>query len=196
MLNKLVELINSNVPEAKAQHINAEIGTSSIQIEASAILKVAEFIKDNKELSFNVLEVISGVDFTEYIEVNYMFANFDVNAPRDLIIKLRVTGRVSPEVLSITSVYESANFQERECFDMLGVEFTNHPDPRRILCPDDWEGFPLRKDYMPPKYYNGMEIYPEHKMNIEDREFIVRQKEMIKQEKAAAKAKAAEAAVE
>jgi NADH-quinone oxidoreductase subunit C len=195
MLNRLVELINQNISEANAQlqsPAEAEAGDSSILIEASSIYKVAEFLRDNQELSFNVLQVISGVDYTEYIEVCYMFCNFDMAAPRDAIIKLRVTDRIAPSVDSIVSIYAAANYQERECYDMLGVTFNNHPDPRRILCPDDWEGFPLRRDYLAAKYYNGMEVYPDHKMNMEDREFIVRQKEILKAQKAAAAAAAAE----
>lgn len=195
MLNRLVELINQNISEANAQlqsPAEGEAGDSSILIEASSIYKVAEFLRDNQEISFNVLQVISGVDYTEYIEVCYMFCNFDMAAPRDAIIKLRVTDRIAPSVDSIVSIYAAANFQERECYDMLGVTFNNHPDPRRILCPDDWEGFPLRRDYLAAKYYNGMEVYPDHKMNMEDREFIVRQKEILKAQKAAAAAAAAE----
>ena len=84
-------------------------------------------------------------------------------------------------------VYSAANWQERECYDMLGVRFKNHPDHRRILCPDDWEGFPLRRDYEAAKSYRGMEIYPDDKMNFEDREFAQKQKELEKAEKEKAK---------
>lgn len=105
-----------------------------------------------------------------------MLANFHVDDHRDLILKTRVSDRIDPRLDSVCSLWPAANYQERECYDMLGVSFNNHPDHRRILCPDDWQGFPLRKDYVAAKYYNNMEVYPDNKMNFEDREFIVRQK--------------------
>jgi NADH-quinone oxidoreductase subunit C len=98
---------------------------------------------------------------------------------RDLILKVKITDRVHPTVDSIVKLFAAANFQEREVYDMFGIKFNNHPDMRRILCPDDWQGFPLRKDYVAQKTYNGMSVYPDGKMNMEDREFIVRQ-DMIK----------------
>jgi NADH-quinone oxidoreductase subunit C len=130
-------------------------------------------------MPFNALQVISGVDYVEHLEVCYMFAHFDIENPREVILKVKLTDRVNPEVESIQGVYAAANFQEREVYDMFGIKFSNHPDLRRILCPDDWQGFPLRKDYIVQKYYNGMEVNPDHKMNFDDREYIVRQ-EMIK----------------
>lgn len=184
MLEKLVELINANVPEAKAQLIKVEAETmqSSILVESAAIYNVTKFLKTNSELPFNALQVISGVDYTEYLEVNYIFAHFDNEAGRDLILKVRVADRINGNVDSIVELYPAADFQERECYDMIGVRFNNHPDHRRILCPDDWEGFPLRRDYVAQKDYNGMEVYPDDKMNMDDREFIVRQKMIKKQQ--------------
>lgn len=178
MLNQLVDLINKNFQSAGAKIVKPEVGDSAIEIQASELYKVVEFIRDNNELPFNALQVISGVDYLDHIEVNYIFANFDPKAPRDLILKVRLTDRLNPELESIEKIYLAAPFQERECYDMFGVKFKNLSDHRRILCPDDWVGFPLRKDYMAPKFYNDMEVYPENKMNIEDREFIVRQKKI------------------
>jgi len=181
MLNQLVDLINKNIPDAKATLLSAEDSKcdSSVLVEASAIFKVASWLRKNTEMPFNALQVMSGVDYVEHLEVCYMFAHFDVESPREAILKVRLTDRVNPVVDSITGVYPAANYQEREVFDMLGVKFNQHPDLRRILCPDDWQGFPLRKDYITQKFYNGIEVNPDSKMNFEDREYIVRQ-EMIK----------------
>ena len=190
MHNELVALINKNVQGASAvvnTPVDAKCDTT-ITVDAAAIYRVIEFMKTNKETPFNALQSISGVDYMTHMEVCYMMANFDVNAPHEVIVKLKLTDRVNPNVDSIVKLYAAANFQERECYDMFGIKFNNHPDLRRILCPDDWQGWPLRKDYVAQKMYNGMEVYPDSKMNFEDRDFIVRQ-DMIKKAQVAAATK-------
>lgn len=186
MLNQLVELLNKNIAGANATaHIpEDEKLDGSVTIEASTIFAVASFLRSNKEMPFNALQVISAVDYLDYFEVCYMFAHFNIEDPRSVILKVKLTDRVSPALESITSIYAAANFQEREAYDMMGITFKNHPDHRRILCPDDWVGFPLRKDYVYPKMYNGMEVFPDSKMNFEDREFKARQDMIAKAQKA------------
>lgn len=187
MLNKIADLINKNIQGANAT-VNVAADPkcdSSISVEASTILQVTKFLRSNSEMPFNSLHVISGVDYVEYMEVCYMMTHYDLTEPREFILKVKLTDRVNPNLDSIVEVYAAANFQEREVYDMFGITFNGHPDHRRILCPDDWEGFPLRKDYVAQKMYNGIEVYPDSKMNFEDREFIVRQN-MIKQAQKAA----------
>jgi NADH-quinone oxidoreductase subunit C len=176
MLNELAQKINSAVSGANAT-VNTPAETkadSSITVEANQIYAVAKFLKDSG--SMNALQVISGVDYVDYLEVVYIFASYDLENPSQLLLKVKLTDRENPNVDTITDLFPAANFQERECFDMLGVKFNKHPDHRRILCPDDWEGFPLRKDYVVQKVYNGMEVNPDSKMNLDDREFAARQK--------------------
>jgi NADH-quinone oxidoreductase subunit C len=188
MLKEITDLINAAVPAAKAQAIEPEDAKlhGSVLVEATALHATVAFLKNNTQRPFNVLQVISGVDFTEYLEVNYMLAHFHLENPYEMILKVRLTDRVNANVDSIVDVFAAANFQERECYDMLGVRFNNHPDHRRILCPDDWEGFPLRRDYVAQKTYRNMEVFPEGKMNMGDREFIVRQDMIKKAQEAAA----------
>lgn len=180
-VNKVAELINKSVSGANAVAVSPEDKKldGSVVVEASKIFAVVEFLKTNKEMPFNSLHVISGVDYVEWMEVCYMMTHYDLENPRQFTLKVKLTDRVNPTVDSIVKLYAAANFQEREVYDMFGIKFNNHPDLRRILCPDDWQGFPLRKDYVAQKDYNGMEVYPDGKMNFEDREFIVRQ-DMIK----------------
>lgn len=176
-LNQLASLINKNISGANAvANLPADAKLDgSINVEASHIYKVAEWLRTNNEMPFNALQAITGIDWMEYMEVCYVLAHFDVTTPRELILKVRVTDRVEPKVDSIMKVYPAADWQEREVYDMFGIKFNNHKDLRRILCPDDWQGWPLRKDYVAQKFYNGMEVYPDAKMNFEDRDFIVRQ---------------------
>jgi NADH-quinone oxidoreductase subunit C len=181
-LHKLADMINQSVSGANATAFIPEDTKKldgSVNVEPSKIYSVVEFLKTNKELPFNSLHVISGVDYVDYMEVCYMLTHYDLESPRQFILKVKLTDRVNPALDSIVKLYAAANFQEREVYDMFGIKFNNHPDLRRILCPDDWQGWPLRKDYVAQKFYNGIEVYPDSKMNFEDREFIVRQ-DMIK----------------
>jgi NADH-quinone oxidoreductase subunit C len=181
-VNKIAELINKNVSGANATAFvpeDTEKLDGSVTVEASKIYAVVEFLKTNKEMPFNSLHVISGVDYVEHMEVCYVLTHYDLENPRQFMLKVKLADRVNPTVDSIVKVFAAANFQEREVYDMFGIKFNNHPDLRRILCPDDWQGWPLRKDYVAQKDYNGMAVYPDGKMNFDDREFIVRQ-DMIK----------------
>ena len=186
MHNELATYINQRVPTANAQVLAPveNVGDSSILVEAKTIYNVLDNLKNHPRYPFKVLQVISGVDYIEHIDVCYMLATFDPHASAEIIVKARLFDRINPEIDSVVALYKAANFQERECFDMFGVKFKNHPDLRRILCPDDWQGFPLRKDYAAAKYYNGMEVFPDDKMNNEDREYIALsgkdQEELIK----------------
>ena len=178
MHSEWVEYINSHVDGAGAVAHIAELGDSSITVNTEKIFEVCKSLREGTH-QMNVLQVISGVDFPEEgnIEINYILASFAKNT--ELILKVKVPrgdGKELPKIQSVCSVWKSANFQERECYDMLGVEFEGHPDLRRILTSDDWEGYPLRKDYVVAETYNGMEVNPIEKMNIGDREFGARHK--------------------
>ena len=179
MLDNLVKELQSKFPGSKATlHAPLEnVGNGSIEIEANALRDVCLYLRDHPDYQFRVLQVISGVDYVEHLEVCYMLANFDLNRSLEIILKVKIKARLNPSLETVSDIWPAANWQERECYDMIGVEFKNHPDHRRILCPDDWEGFPLRKDYVAAKYYNGMQVYPDHKMNLEERSYIINSKE-------------------
>ena len=121
----------------------------------------------------NVLQCVTGTDYEDRIEVSYIIASFTKNS--EVIIKAKLpktSSEATVAIDSVCSVWKSANFLERETYDMLGVVFTNHPDMRRILCPDDWEGYPLRKDYKVQEVYNDMVVDPPEKVNKADHNFF------------------------
>lgn len=103
-------------------------------------------LKGHDELRFNYLRNVSGVDYETHMEVVYHMIGLD--SKLEAAIKVR-TDRDAASVQSATPVWATANWNEREIYDLLGIDFPGHPDLRRIMMPDDWVGHPLRKDYEP-----------------------------------------------
>ena len=101
------------------------------------------------------LELLGGVDYKDRLEVVYVVYSMEHRHRYTLKCPL---ARETPSVPSVESVWSVANWHEREAFDMFGIVFEGHSDLTRILCPDDWEGYPLRKDYEFPKSYQDMPV--------------------------------------
>lgn len=116
-----------------------------LTVERSDLFNTCKVLKENEKLEFDYLMCISGVDYKEYFEVVYHF--YSMKYGHKLTLKVKID-RMNPEVDSVTSIWKTADWYEREAFDLLGIRFLNHPDLRRILLPADWgEVYPLRKDY-------------------------------------------------
>jgi NADH-quinone oxidoreductase subunit C len=98
-------------------------------------------------LSFDFLSFVTSIDWKTHFEIVYYLTS--TLHKHKLVIKVKVDERVNPEVPTISTIWPAADWQEREVFDMMGVKFQGHYNMRRILLPDDWEGYPLRKDYAP-----------------------------------------------
>ncbi|TNF03770.1 MAG: NADH-quinone oxidoreductase subunit C [Deltaproteobacteria bacterium] len=161
--------INAAVSGANAEHVAAEVGDDTIFVASEKILDVCKYLYSAEGMEFNVLQVVTGTDYEDRIEVSYVLASFINNLELILKVKLpKASKDATPELESVCSVWKAANFLERETYDMVGVIFKNHPDLRRLLCPQDWEGWPLRKDYVVQKVYAGMEVNPAHKINTAD----------------------------
>src|ERR1017187_6412285 len=117
----------------------------TLEIAPAKIVSVCGFLKYDQE--FVRLSTVTAVDrypAEPRFEVVYHLHSVERN--QRVRLKCRVAG-VDPEIESVTSVWRGANWYEREVFDLFGIRFLNHPDLRRIMMPDDWEGHPLRKDY-------------------------------------------------
>ena len=182
MHNQLAEKLNTLVSGSNAVVNTATVGDSSITVEAEKILEVCNTLKS---IGFNVLQAITACDYTDRIELTYILADFTKNLEVLLKVKLpRGDGlgnnrETLPKINSVVSVWNAANFQEREAYDMIGVNFIGHPDHRRILTPDDWQGYPLRRDYVVQEKYLDMVVNPPGKINTEDHFFGKKLKEQI-----------------
>jgi NADH-quinone oxidoreductase subunit C len=121
------------------------IGQLSVYVDGQRIVEVCDFLKSDAETSFNYLSDLTCVHYpdrrTEPFEMVYNLFAIEANE------RVRLKVRTKDNVDSVTGVWPSANWLEREVFDLFGVRFNNHPDLRRLLLPPDWEGHPLRKDF-------------------------------------------------
>ncbi len=182
MHNQVVEFLNKAVPGANAivNELVANVGDKSVTVDSAKIKEVCEALKTSPEFQMNVLQAVSAVDYADRIEVNYILASFIQNTELILKAKLpRGDKNNLPKINSVVSVWNAANFQEREAYDMMGIEFVGHPDLRRILCPYDWDGFPLRKDYVVQEKYLDMVVDPPGKNNTDDQMFGKRLKQQM-----------------
>ena len=173
MMDQLTSYLQHHHPRCHPQARSGEVGDPVLFIEPEELVPVCQSLKNDEPWHFNVLQVITGTDWEEHLEVSYILANFIHN--KELILKVKLPKPPLPDlprVASLCPLWASANFQERECYDMIGVRFEGHPELKRILCPyDDWEGYPLRKDYKVQDKYLNMEVNPPDKMNSEDHYF-------------------------
>lgn len=117
---------------------------------------ISLFLRDEENLQFDYLSSISGVDYDDdSLAVIYNLYSF-VHRHK-LMIKVFVS-KNEPIVKTVSDIWATANWHEREAYDLFGIKFEDHPDLRRILLPDDWEGHPLRKDYKVQEFYEGMKV--------------------------------------
>ena len=140
-------------PEQIKQDIEAKLPGTTITVEGTNLIvlkehwfEVAKFLKTHPEYSLDYLSSVTGVDYKEYLEVAYHLYSLEKKGG-PLAIKVR-TDREKGFVPSVTPIWRSAEFQEREAYDLVGIHFEGHPDLRRILMWDEFQYHPLRKDYV------------------------------------------------
>lgn len=130
----------------------------ALEIDHDLILQVCLLLHENEQTYFDSLSCLTGIDNAP--EVNTMEVVYHLySIPYDLHIALKVTmEREKPEVESVASIWKTADWHEREAYDLLGIIFRGHSDLRRILLPADWEGHPLRKDYVEQELYHDIKV--------------------------------------
>lgn len=131
---------------------------SRLTLPAEQILPVCEFLWKNPATYFDSLSCLTAIDQgPEAGKMEVIYTLYSI--PNHLTIHLRVIlDRSSPTISSVSSIWRTADWHEREAFDLLGIQFSGHPDLRRILLPEDWEGHPLRKDYVEQSKYHGIQV--------------------------------------
>jgi NADH-quinone oxidoreductase subunit C len=138
---------------AKVEEAFEQAGELTCQVHPDAILETLMLCHSDGELKYEMLADQSATHYPAAKDFDFSIVYHLTSISRSKRLRLRILVKEGQEVDSATQIYPSANWMEREIFDMLGLRFNEHPDLTRILCPDDWEGFPLRKEY--PTLGNG-----------------------------------------
>lgn len=150
--------IDNRIRERFTEEIGTFTGEATdpfLTVKPEKVLALAEFLATDGELAFDSLMCLSAVDYPATIVVVYHLHS--MKKLHKFVLKTEVP-KENPRLPSVANIWRTADWHEREAYDILGVRFDGHPDLRRILLPDDWEGHPLRKDYKAPQEYRGMKV--------------------------------------
>ena len=120
----------------------------TINIESTEWRRLAEHLKNDPELAFDYLFCITGVDWKTHLTMVYHLSS--TIHRHTIVVKAKIADRNNAAIESVYNIWATAELNEREAYDLFGINFTNHPDLRRLFLTDDWVGYPLRKDYEDP----------------------------------------------
>jgi NADH-quinone oxidoreductase subunit C len=123
--------------------------TIDLSVKPAAVAEVCRYLRDREGAPYEHLASLAGVDYGEELGVTYHL--YQMGQPARAIVRVRLP-REGAALPTVSDVFPAANWKEREASELFGITFEGHPDPRKLLLPEDWEGYPLRKDY----------VYPDH----------------------------------
>ncbi len=143
-----VALSGGDVAKRIGEHLPdavAEFDETAVFVRGEHVLDVARFLKETPGLEFDYLNSITAVDYPQYFEVVYHLISIKNN--HSIVLKARCHQRDNPRVTSVVSLWQGADFQEREVYDLMGIAFDGHPNLKRMFLWHGFQGYPLRKDY-------------------------------------------------
>lgn len=153
-----IAVLRERFGEQVVLSVDEKATPQAIVVDAGELHQVCLELYKNEKTFFDMLSCITGIDNgpeAQTMEVVYNL--YSIPFEQSLMLKV-VLDRANPSIDSVSDIWKTADWHEREAFDLLGINFTGHPDLRRILLPADWEGFPLRKDYKHQEYYRGIKV--------------------------------------
>ena len=173
--NAIADVLRGAVPGAQVDP-SPSIDMPVLYVDRESWPAVARVLRDETSLQFQFLSDVIGADYhprEPRFEVVYLLVSLGVQglgpqpaSAKRLRVKVRVPG-ADPRIPTMTELWPGANWPEREVYDLLGITFEGHPDMRRVLMPEDWEGYPLRKDY-PVQIRRGVKVYAPLQLSTEE----------------------------
>ena len=143
--NVAVKALRGAMPDA-IEEVSSFRDQVMVRVPRERIVEVCRFLRDTPGLEFDFLTDLTAVDYParpQRFDVVYQLYSMTQNH----MLRVKAAVGDGESIPSVVALWKAANWEERECFDMFGIDFEGHPDLRRILLPEDWEGYPLRKDY-------------------------------------------------
>jgi NADH-quinone oxidoreductase subunit C len=144
-LDPVYERLRSSFPDTAFRYVPGGVPTTLVPLDR--LVEVARHLRETPDLAFDYLASITAIDYLDRFEVVYQLRSLSRRA--DAALRVEVD-RSEPVVPSVTGVWRAADYQEREVYDLMGIRFAGHPDLRRILLYDEFDGHPLRKDWRLP----------------------------------------------
>jgi len=164
MIEKLCEYLVADFGEDSVGIIETGL-QPTLLVKPSILVELCLWLRDHKDYYFDFLSNITAVDYYPENKFALVYHLSSIPFQKQLTLKVILENDRSldnlPEIMSISSVWRTADWHEREAFDLMGIYFNDHPDLRRILLPDDWEGYPLRKDYKEAESYHNIPMKSE-----------------------------------
>lgn len=160
---ELKSLLIEQFGEAIVLHEDAAAMQPSLTVPVGKIAEICQFLHQSPETYFDLLECLTAIDNgLEKDTMEVIYHLYSIPYGHALVLKTVCPRNAEPgtlpEVPTVSHVWRTADWHEREAYDLLGIRFTGHPDLRRILLPADWQGYPLRKDYQEQELYHGLKV--------------------------------------
>jgi NADH-quinone oxidoreductase subunit C len=139
----------------KVSDFKGDVQEPYFSVDAEAILEICRFLRDDAELKFEILSDQTAVDWPKEEKIQVVYHLYSYAHRHQIVLKVDLS-RDNPTIATAEGIWKVANWFEREIFDLFGVIFEGHSDLRRIMLPEDWVGYPLRKDYVEQEEYDGI----------------------------------------
>jgi NADH-quinone oxidoreductase subunit C len=150
----IYEALEKQFP-GKVSEFKGEVLEPYLSVEGASIVEVCRYLRDGAGLNFAVLSDLTALDWPKEEKIQVVYHLFAYSHNHQIVLKVDLP-RANPKIATVEGVWKVANWFEREAYDLFGVIFEGHSDLRRIMLPEDWVGYPLRKDYVEEEEYDGI----------------------------------------